>query len=54
LINGDKKAFDGMEFEFFEDSYNVTKHDFSDEIYSYIKNNLYDPKNYKDYDSNSY
>ncbi len=54
LINGDKKAFDGIEVEFFEDSYNVTKHDFSDEIYSYIKNNLYDPKNYKDYDPNSY
>lgn len=50
LINGDKKAFDGMEIEFFEDSYNITKHDFSDEIYSYIKNDLYDVKNYKDYE----
>jgi hypothetical protein len=54
LINGDKKAFDGMEIEFFEDTYEVNKHDFSDEIYSYIKNNLYDSKNYKNYDPISY
>lgn len=54
LINGDKKAFNGIEIEFFEDSYNVTKHDFSDEIYQHIKYDLCDAKNYKDYDPISY
>jgi hypothetical protein len=52
LINGDKKAFDGMEIEFFENTYEVTKHDFSDEIFQHIKYDLYNSKNFKDYDSN--
>lgn len=52
LINGDKKAFDGMEIDFFENTYEVTKHDFSDEIFQHIKYDLYNAKNYKDYDPN--
>lgn len=52
LINGDKKVFDGMEIEFFENTYEVTKHDFSDEIFQHIKYDLYNAKNYKDYDPN--
>jgi hypothetical protein len=50
LISGDKKAFDGMEIDFFENTYEVTKHNFSDEIFQHIKYDLCNAKNYKDYE----
>lgn len=50
LINGDKKAFDGMEIEFFEDTYEVNKRNFSDEIFQHIKYDLCNAKNYKNYE----
>jgi hypothetical protein len=52
LINGDKKAFDGMEIEFFEDTYEINKYNFSDEIFQQIKYDLGQAKNYKNYDTN--
>jgi len=49
LISGDKKAFNGMEIEFFEDTYEVNKHNFSDEIFQQIKYDLDEPENYKEF-----
>ena len=50
LINGEKKAFNGMEIEFFEDTYEVNKRNFSDEIFQHIKYDLCNAKNYKNYE----
>jgi hypothetical protein len=49
LISGDKKAFNGIEIEFFEDTYEVNKHNFSDEIFQQIKYDLDEPENYKEF-----
>jgi len=49
LISGDKKAFNGIEIEFFEDTYKVNKHNFSDEIFQQIKYDLDEPENYKEF-----
>ena len=52
LIKGDKKAFNGKEIKFFPSSYEEQQMNTSNEIFSYIKYDLYDDGvNWKDYDS---
>ena len=51
LINGDKKAFNGKEINFFPSSYEEQQMNTSEEIFSHIKYNLYDDGiNWKDYE----
>jgi len=51
LCNGDKKAFDGKEIEFFPSSFERNKFSISDEIFTHIQDDIYnDENNCKDYD----
>ena len=51
LCNGDKKAFNGKEIEFFPSSFENSKFSISEEIFRHIQYDLYnDEDNYEDYD----
>lgn len=51
LCQGDKKAFDGKEIEFFPSSFERNKMSISEEIFTCIQDDIYDDGiNWKDYD----